>query len=211
VSGPADVRPTAGRPLLQALQRTGYRLAQGSGLTSLVRTLHRRRVPILCYHSVVDRELPPWVSESGSHLPAKQFESQIRFLAAHYRVIPLGDLIQVLAEGGSLPERAAVITFDDGHINNLRIAGPILAAHGCPATVFLATGYLDSGDLYWGDELHLILSRGLGRQVDAAGCRLDLQSEAGVRAARALLRVRLEAATLAEPPLHTRGSDTGRD
>ena len=198
MSAQAEILPSGGRPLLRMAQRIAYRVAGAAGITRLGRSLNRHRVPILCYHSVVDRALPPWVSESGLHLPAEQFEAQIRFLAAHYRVIPLADLVRALIEGAAMPPRAAVITFDDGYANNLRVAAPILVAQGCPATIFLATGYVESGALYWWDELHLLLTRGLGRTIDTVQGRLDLTSERGVRAARALLKPRLESATLAD-------------
>lgn len=44
----------------------------------------------------------------------------------------------------SLPERVFVVTFDDGYENNYTCAFPILQELNIPATVFLATAYLDS-------------------------------------------------------------------
>jgi peptidoglycan/xylan/chitin deacetylase (PgdA/CDA1 family) len=73
-------------------------------------------------------------------------------LARTYRVLPLG----VLAEGarrGVLPRNAVALTFDDGYRDNLTHAAPILARHGLPATVFLATGFVGSGSAPWVDRL----------------------------------------------------------
>jgi peptidoglycan/xylan/chitin deacetylase (PgdA/CDA1 family) len=46
---------------------------------------------------------------------------------------------------GELPERAVVVTFDDGYAATLR-AREILAAYGYPGTVFVVTDFLDSGE-----------------------------------------------------------------
>ena len=53
---------------------------------------------------------------------------------------------------GTLPAGALAITFDDGYADNLSIAAPILRKHGLPATLFIATGYLDGGCM-WNDRV----------------------------------------------------------
>ena len=47
---------------------------------------------------------------------------------------------------GSLPPRTVVVTFDDGYASTLR-ALPILAEVGFPATVFVVTQFVESGEL----------------------------------------------------------------
>jgi peptidoglycan/xylan/chitin deacetylase (PgdA/CDA1 family) len=84
----------------------------------------------------------------------------LAWLRHWFNVLPLDEAARRLADG-SLPPRAAAITFDDGYADNLTVALPILARHGLPATVFVASGYLDGG-LMWNDGL-----------IEAArGCRL---------------------------------------
>ena len=56
-----------------------------------------------------------------------------------------------------IPDRSVVITFDDGYVDNLRSARPLLETHGFPATVFVATGYLGQPREFWWDELQRIL------------------------------------------------------
>ena len=46
--------------------------------------------------------------------------------------------------GLPIPRKTFVVTFDDGYVNNLTQALPILTRLGVPATVFVATAYLDS-------------------------------------------------------------------
>ena len=54
---------------------------------------------------------------------------------------------------GTLPSNAVALTFDDGYVDDLVAGKPRLAAADVPATVFLATGYLDRPGAIWSDEL----------------------------------------------------------
>ena len=45
--------------------------------------------------------------------------------------------------GTPLPQGAVLITFDDGYLDNLENAFPILLEHGYPAVIFVPIGYLD--------------------------------------------------------------------
>ncbi|MHB1360710.1 MAG: polysaccharide deacetylase family protein [Rhodocyclaceae bacterium] len=66
-------------------------------------------------------------------------------------MLPLAQAIKRLRQG-ELPARAAAITFDDGYADNYLHALPILRKHGLPATVFVATGFLDGGRM-WNDTI----------------------------------------------------------
>ena len=48
------------------------------------------------------------------------------------------------AAGQTIPGSAFAVTFDDGYENNFSHAWPVLRELNVPATIFLATGYLDS-------------------------------------------------------------------
>jgi peptidoglycan/xylan/chitin deacetylase (PgdA/CDA1 family) len=66
-------------------------------------------------------------------------------------VLPLPEAAERL-RNGTLPERAACITFDDGYRNNHDVAAPLLAESGLPATFFIATGAIEAGAM-WNDLL----------------------------------------------------------
>jgi peptidoglycan/xylan/chitin deacetylase (PgdA/CDA1 family) len=98
---------------------------------------------ILIFHRVLTRLDPLRPSEPD----AKRFDALMRFMASNFTVLPLVGAVDLL-ERGKLPRRACCITFDDGYADNLTIAQPILEKYGLPATVFVATGYLDGGRMF---------------------------------------------------------------
>ena len=74
-------------------------------------------------------------------------------MTRRYRVIPLNELCRDLTNRDPMPSDAVVITFDDGYRDNYRYAYPILRKYGVPATIFLATGHIDTHRLFWWDRL----------------------------------------------------------
>lgn len=80
---------------------------------------------ILTYHSIGNR------SHEMNVLPG-DFARQMEWLAAQGIVIPLA----AAAEG----KPGVALTFDDGFVDNLRNAAPILCRFGLPATVFMVAG-----------------------------------------------------------------------
>jgi peptidoglycan/xylan/chitin deacetylase (PgdA/CDA1 family) len=101
-------------------------------------------VPILCYHRV-----GPGVNRMI--MTPTAFAAQLEFLARNnYRVIRLRDLTDFLEGRAPLPQRAVVLTFDDGHVSAYHHVFPLLKKYGFPATFFLYTDFLNTRDgLSW--------------------------------------------------------------
>jgi peptidoglycan/xylan/chitin deacetylase (PgdA/CDA1 family) len=118
------------------------------------------------------------------------FERQMRFLAEHRRVVPLSKVVEDIAAGASPAAGTVCITFDDGYLDNLTVAAPILEKYRLPALLYLATGYVERAQMQWADALHWMFG---GRSRDllslpALGLpAADLGSAAGRQAALALL------------------------
>jgi len=105
---------------------------------------------ILLYHRVADDE-----DVHGLSVSRQRFDEHVRMLARDYRVIPLDELLRTPA--GDLPPRAVALTFDDGYLDNLVEAAPVLERAGLPATFFLTSGWLSGPGEYWWDTLERVL------------------------------------------------------
>jgi peptidoglycan/xylan/chitin deacetylase (PgdA/CDA1 family) len=106
------------------------------------------------YHRVAPEEDDPW----GLVVTPERFEQQLEILRKRAVPLSLEGLVEGLA-AHRLPERSAVITFDDGYVDTLRYAKPILERLGLPATVFVTTGYIGGHREFWWDELYSLLAQ----------------------------------------------------
>jgi peptidoglycan/xylan/chitin deacetylase (PgdA/CDA1 family) len=98
-------------------------------------------VPVLMYHVVAD----PARGAAWPHLyvPPAEFEAQLDWLERNgYTAVTLSDLWRNWHEGGRLPARPVVLTFDDGYRSVAAHALPRLAARGWRAVLNLKVGNL---------------------------------------------------------------------
>ncbi len=137
-------RTRAIRALATGLHATG---ALGPATTAALRLRGGNAFSILAFHRVNDEADPFFPSLSPG-----LFAARMRHIADNYVVLPLEDLVE-RQRRGRVPRNAVALTFDDGYHDTLTHAAPILARHGLPATVFLATGYISGAEMPWYDLL----------------------------------------------------------
>jgi peptidoglycan/xylan/chitin deacetylase (PgdA/CDA1 family) len=128
------------------------------------------RFQILVYHRVLPDEDP----FAMSPVSASAFDGQMALLRRCFRVISLDRLLEELDGGGPEPGTVCV-TFDDGYRDNHDHALPILKKHGIPATIYLATGLIGTGESSWYDKVLAVFR-------DTRSARLEY-GPAGIRAA----------------------------
>ena len=107
----------------------------------------RARLSILIFHRVLSQQDPLFPGEQD----ARRFDEVLSWVARWFQVIALDEAASRLRTG-TLPARAAAITFDDGYADNATNALPILRRHGMVATFFVATSFLDGGRM-WNDSI----------------------------------------------------------
>jgi hypothetical protein len=103
----------------------------------------KARLSILIYHRVLPETDPLFPDEAT----VETFDTQLALLKAVFNVLPLPEAVARL-KAGTLPSRAACITFDDGYADNVTYALPILQEYGLHATFFIATAYLNGGRMF---------------------------------------------------------------
>lgn len=114
----------------------------------------RSRAIILMYHRIGELDADPWYLR----VRPENFDDQMRVLRRLMRPMSMHQLREALRDS-ILPDRAVVVSFDDGYANNLHLAKPVLERYEIPATIFVTTGYLGTTIEYWWDELEQILLR----------------------------------------------------
>jgi peptidoglycan/xylan/chitin deacetylase (PgdA/CDA1 family) len=96
-------------------------------------------VPILGYHRVLPAR--PAGDRLQVSVTTSRLETQMRWFARMgYRTISLDEAARSLEAGRAVPRRRFVVTFDDGYVDTLTHAVPVLERFGFTATVFVVTG-----------------------------------------------------------------------
>lgn len=155
---------------------------------------------VLMYHSVAGEDLADFIDPPNRLSPAL-FERQMAYLARHREVVPLSVAVETVAAGHKLRAGTVCLTFDDGYLDNLTVAAPILARYRLPATLFLATGYVQRAESQWADELHRMFGNRTADQLclpSLGNAMLHLATAAGRRAAYGVIHPRLLEATREE-------------
>lgn len=82
------------------------------------------------------------------------FGACLAFFGKHYNVVS-GHAVCAACRGeGALPERALLVTLDDGWADTAEYALPVLQEHGLPATVFVPPPVIDSGASFWQERVY---------------------------------------------------------
>jgi len=101
----------------------------------------KESITILTYHCIANDSFPIddycYVSESN-------FRDQLSYLKDHFHLIKIEDDFDTESD-----KPKAIITFDDGFLNNYEHAFPILKNLGIPFTIYLSTGFIDGKKTLW--------------------------------------------------------------
>lgn len=110
-----------------------YKAIKWSGLAWLWREMvQRRKVTFLLFHD----------------MEAADAERNFGYLKQHYNIIGLNDYLDAVHNKKHLPNKAVVITFDDGHISNYALL-QIIRRMQIPVTIFLCSSIVGTHRHFW--------------------------------------------------------------
>jgi peptidoglycan/xylan/chitin deacetylase (PgdA/CDA1 family) len=112
-----------------------FKVLRYSGLPLLFREIiQRNRITILLFHDV----------------SPETADFTFQFLKKRYNVVDLNDLINAIdyKELISLPKKALIITFDDGHIGNYNLFS-LIKKHNIPVSIFLCAAIINTNRSFW--------------------------------------------------------------
>jgi len=88
----------------------------------------------------------------------KRFEQHLQFYKKHFEVIS-SEQLTLLQSQQQIDKRYAVITFDDGYLDNYETALPILLKYNLPATFFVTTDFVSQQSIPWWDEIAWMIQK----------------------------------------------------
>ena len=144
-------------------------------------------VPILTYHNLGEQ------AKGRLVLAAASFREQMRYLkTTGYRVVSLADFVEFSRLNRQLPQKAVVLTFDDGYRAFKDHAYPVLKELGFTATLFIYTDWVGAGRgaLSWTD-LRELAAEGFDIQGHSK-THADLRRAAGETEAQYARRMQAE-------------------
>jgi peptidoglycan/xylan/chitin deacetylase (PgdA/CDA1 family) len=171
------------------------RLCRWTGLIRLAERAHQTpSLLVLAYHRIGHPELCPYDTDLFSATP-EDFEEQVAYLKSRFHVVSLTEVRQLVGHPAKWRHSMALITFDDGYIDNYTVAFPILSRHGLEGSFFLPTGFVGTRRLPWWDGIAYLVRQSVKSRISIRhplSIDLDLSRgarEAAVRRAIALCKL----------------------
>jgi peptidoglycan/xylan/chitin deacetylase (PgdA/CDA1 family) len=108
----------------------------------------KSQVIVLCYHRFEDKP------KDGLATKPADFEAQMQALKDNgITVISMEDFLAWRRGEKGIPEKAAIISIDDGYLSGYNVAWPILKKFGYPFTMFIYTDYIKGGPKSGGQSI----------------------------------------------------------
>jgi peptidoglycan/xylan/chitin deacetylase (PgdA/CDA1 family) len=152
------MRPPTGKRDLVAM------VFENFGITRTLESLPKQKVLIvLNYHRIGnagDSAYDPWVFSAT----ADEFERQLVYLKRRFHMTTLDEAV-AMARGDTPLRRSVLITFDDGYLDNYRVAFPALRSHGIQGVFFLPTSFIGTNHVPWWDKIAYILKKSRNNRI----------------------------------------------
>ncbi len=117
------------------------------------------RLLILGYHRVLPvHEAKSKGVQPGMFVAPETLRMHLSVLREYVDFIHLDDWVGAKERPANTLRTQCAITFDDGWRDNFDYAFPILKEFNCPATIFVATGYIGTRRRFWPERISELLS-----------------------------------------------------
>jgi peptidoglycan/xylan/chitin deacetylase (PgdA/CDA1 family) len=184
------------------LRQAIFSTSETLGIHRLFAFLNRNQPIVLTFHGVTATTPRNICNYEGLHLELPVFARLMEHVAARYHPVPLARVVDWLEGRSTPPERAVVVTFDDGFRNVLTTAAPVLQKLEIPATLFVATNFVFDRNMLWPDRLLSALALTTRAEIDVEWNHeshvLDLRDDERKIAANRRLRAVCKALPQAE-------------
>lgn len=114
------------------------------------------RLYISMYHYTRDLKHSRYPEIKG--LDQSLFRQQIEFMKDNFDIVTMEQVIDAVEGKFSLPNKALLLTFDDGYIDNYTFAFPILEEYGVQGSFFIPSKTFTTHQLLDVNKIHYILA-----------------------------------------------------
>lgn len=111
---------------------------------------------ISMYHYTRDLQHSRYPKIKG--LDVKLFREQLAFINENFNVVTMEQVIDAVERKIELPERALLLTFDDGYADNYTVALPLLEEFGLQGSFFIPGKTFSTHQLLDVNKIHYILA-----------------------------------------------------
>lgn len=135
------------------------------GLLRLRSRLGSPWLTVLTYHRVFEPPEDYALDRGVIDVGQEAFDAQLQTLKQYFNIVTTEELRAHVSGEEKLPPNSAMITFDDGYLDNLRVAAPVLTKNDCRAVFFIATSFIEERRIYWWDRIAYLLNRAENKEA----------------------------------------------
>jgi peptidoglycan/xylan/chitin deacetylase (PgdA/CDA1 family) len=140
------------------------------GLKTMILMPTPKGIRVLMYHKI-STDNTDFLTVSTT-----QFEIHLKYLQSlGYQFITTQDLLNFYLKKLVLPSKPLLLSFDDGYLNNLELAYPILKTHKAKATIFIPSSFVGTTNK-WDNGNDLIMTVEQLKNLDPSVFELGLHS-----------------------------------
>lgn len=111
---------------------------------------------ISMYHYTRDLKHSRYPEIKG--LDVKLFREQIAFMKSNFNIVTMEQVLEAISTKDKLPEKALLLTFDDGYADNYNVAMPILEEYGVQGSFFIPGKTFTTHQLLDVNKIHYVLA-----------------------------------------------------
>jgi len=134
----------------------------------ILRHRSRRRLAVLGDHRVIPTPANGYpLNDMVISAAPEEFARELKYLKANFDVISIPQLLHGFENPAELPDRPAVITFDDGYIDNYTCAFPLLRDAGLAGCFFVCTALVGTRRMLWQEQWVVCLKHSRSKRIDS--------------------------------------------